>query len=907
MTFLPPPRDNVRILTVIAVLFFLPLITFAQTTPGELEVTATHVKAPSDTIPRFCASPTISSVKNGAWSDPTTWSLNRLPTTGDKVGIGAGTSVTYDVESEAALDCIEVNGTLAFSTTKNTRLTVADLMIMPAPGTLTIGTAQNPIPAAVKAEIVFPDAPLKTGVVGNPGIDPKQYGNGLIAFGNVTMHGAVKNPTFVRLGQEPKAGQTTFTLHQAPTGWRVGDEVVLPDTRTVGQSDGGMDQDERFIITAINGTQLTMTSPLKYDHLCARDGDGTTITTLVNGEKLCPHLGNVTRNIILRSANPAGVRGHTIYLHRANLDVRYVQFKDLGRTRAFALDNATFDAQGQLTKVGTNQIGRYAFHMHHLWGPRNSSNTGYQGKVIGNAIDGATKWNMTVHNTHYILIQDNVVHDGEGAGIAAEDGRESYNEFIHNFSLNFSGGEKTRVNGLDGIDGDPFWMAGTNNTFRDNVAASGARLDPQKRFTAHGYAAWGKASLTWPNFTYPKIRGANMANPTETTQVSFWTDGTPFVEFKGNELYGRIQTGITITDTGPHAIQELRAWRVNNSVARIYDTQALIDGFIVRESGTGLEMATSARPSIVRHADIQNTKVGIAEFNASLVVEDSNLRNSTNVFIAPPSTPSVQVVAQHMILRRTTFAAPSNSSRPYIAIDANFNGHPFNPTITTFPAVLRANTIFIDDYNKEPGQDFQVYFKEQHPNFKLPAHENKQICADQDFTNQQCWDKYGAAVFGAVASCTDETSHPEINGITCPLAAQVASATTDFLGKGGTYGFSWQINPSVVNSTVSSPTMTFWYRVFNKVLEAHHVILQIDKEPEATTPIGAPNQGAYYLNNVSLPISTVAEGPHILKGHVARADNSKIYGTEFFIPFQSVGGTPTLPTSPPKLTVITPA
>jgi len=40
------------------------------------------------------------------------------------------------------------------------------------------------------------------------------------------------------------------------------------------------------------------------------------------------------------------------------VDIEYVRFKDLGRTSAFSpLDNTTYDAHGNVTHIGTNQVG----------------------------------------------------------------------------------------------------------------------------------------------------------------------------------------------------------------------------------------------------------------------------------------------------------------------------------------------------------------------------------------------------------------------------------------------------------------------------------------------------------------------------------------------------------------------
>src|SRR5690606_13997352 len=107
--------------------------------------------------------------------------------------------VIYDVVSDVRYDAIEVQGHLSFATTIDTKMFIDVLMVMPQ-GTLTIGTAEDPVRPDVTSEIIFRgDTALKTGTVANPGIDPSQYGKGLLAFGTVSMHGAAKNPTFVRL------------------------------------------------------------------------------------------------------------------------------------------------------------------------------------------------------------------------------------------------------------------------------------------------------------------------------------------------------------------------------------------------------------------------------------------------------------------------------------------------------------------------------------------------------------------------------------------------------------------------------------------------------------------------------------------------------------------------------------
>src|ERR1700730_5006476 len=55
-------------------------------------------------VPLFCANPTVTSVATGGWSNPKTWSTNKLPGANDRVAVGAGHTVTYDRVSDAKIE-----------------------------------------------------------------------------------------------------------------------------------------------------------------------------------------------------------------------------------------------------------------------------------------------------------------------------------------------------------------------------------------------------------------------------------------------------------------------------------------------------------------------------------------------------------------------------------------------------------------------------------------------------------------------------------------------------------------------------------------------------------------------------------------------------------------------------------
>src|SRR5207249_3885739 len=110
--------------------------------------------------------------------------------------------------------------------------------------------------------------------------------------------------TFLRLSREPLAGQTSLVFERPVADWKVRDNLVIPDTRQLRSTEGGKDykpQSERVQIAAVSGANVTLAAPLVYDHKGARDTNGAV--------EFLPHVGNLSRNVIVRSENPAGTRG----------------------------------------------------------------------------------------------------------------------------------------------------------------------------------------------------------------------------------------------------------------------------------------------------------------------------------------------------------------------------------------------------------------------------------------------------------------------------------------------------------------------------------------------------------------------------------------------------------------------
>jgi hypothetical protein len=263
-----------------------------------------------------------------------------------------------------------------------------------------------------------------------------------------------------------------------------------------------------------------------------------------------PIAGNAPRSIVVKSARKDGTRGHVLLTQRADLDIRYVDFVDLGRTKASEpLNSTTFDAAGAVAKIGTNQIGRYALHLHHVMGPEPGSGRPFQFQLVGNRIVGDLKWGLAAHNSHFGWIQDNVCLQSAGVCYVEEDGSETGNQWIGNYAGQPAATTTCSVETYDpeGRCSAGFWLRGSNQVLLNNVVE-----DMQR-----GIGWWhGCLEMIGPpcgldvKVTIPKVPGADTTdvNQIEICKGADGSTGACTVKHrKGLQVDGNILRG---TETG---------------------------------------------------------------------------------------------------------------------------------------------------------------------------------------------------------------------------------------------------------------------------------------------------------------------------------------------------------------------
>lgn len=693
---------------------------------------AQHV-LPRDTIPDFCPTPTIQSVASGRWSSASTWSPARVPQSGDSVLISPGTTVTFDRRLTFALNAVGIDGTLEFDTTVSTLLWATNVQVNPD-GALLIGSATQPVPASVTAEIVIANrAPT----------DTKQFGTGLTVLGKITLHGAIKRPTFVRVSSEPRSGQNTLTLESAVSGWLPGDRLFLPDTRHMTWEDIAnwapkASQREELTLTSVSsdGRTLTLSRALQFNHLGARDGNGQL--------DFLPHVGNLSRNVIVRSEagfGQSGTPGHVMLTHRADVDIRYALFRELGRTTIQDLNDST------------NHIGRYALHVHHVMGPRTTPANGHQFTLVGNAIDGGSashqrKWGLVVHNSHYGLIKDNVIYNFAGACVMFEDGSESFNTLDHNFASRSHGAGN---NISEGTAGTGFWFKGPNNYVRNNVASDIWSSQPE---AGYGFKIFMRYL---GNVMVPNFKGADTSVSGQFTVRD--ANKMPVLEFSNNEVYCSAQGltywwvnsfDVTWNPSGEETVfRDLSVWHVYNvGVYHYQSAHITFDRLVMRGQHSGnaaccgvgfLAGDYTVGELVFRNIDMQGMKTGIRPSTGSYttqVIENSYMRNEVD--IEPVTLYNVNggswLPPRHIIIRNVRFDAWPGSAHQAISMA-------WNPTSSSVYNTTQLDEVLVYQFQGNANDNFRAYYTVQ---------------ATQN-------------VAGGRAPCT--TTRPEVEGLVCPISS----------------------------------------------------------------------------------------------------------------------------------------
>jgi hypothetical protein len=516
----------------------------------------------------FAADPVVFNARtaqSGKWSDARTWDGGRQPQAGDFVQVRAGHAVTYDVNSDAALRMLHVAGKLTFSREVSTLLDVGLIKVEPGetttedgfnchddapappagaePPVLEIGTLASPIPAGVNATIRLRHC---------KGTNAETLPAIIACGGRWDVHGAPMNRTWLKLTAPAKPGDVRVTVEQPVTGWRVGDRIIITTGEARGPESGHTFQKRPFAqqkpvgteeraLAAIEGAVLTLDRPLNKAHH--------------GGEWMRCEVANLSRNVVIESADPAGVRGHTMYHRGSSGGISYAEFRHLGKDGV---------------------LGKYPIHFHLVRDTMRGSG------VLGASIwDSHNRW-VTIHGTDHLLVRDCTGYQSRGHGFFLEDATEQWNVLDRNLAVQAFGSVPLpkQVLSYDPNDGAGFWWANGRNTFTRNVACENDRYGFHFQITKT------------PDFN-PVLRVRSPDGQVAGRDVRT----LPFLRFEDNEShsdglfefrFGDEEHGSVQGDREhPFIVRNLRAWAAHYAVrpnVRFF----LLDGLRVQNAAFGI-------------------------------------------------------------------------------------------------------------------------------------------------------------------------------------------------------------------------------------------------------------------------------------------------------------------------------
>ncbi|XP_062266639.1 PKHD1 like 1, tandem duplicate 1 [Platichthys flesus] len=412
------------------------------------------------------------------WSSRFTWGGLSPPERGTFAVITKGQTILLDSSTPVLKMLLIKGGTLVFDEA-DIELQAENILITEG-GRLQVGTEEEPFQhqaiITLHGNLRSPELPV--------------YGTKTLAVreGVLDLHGIPVPLTWTHLAQTAAGGSNTLTLMKAVT-WKAGAKIVIAST---GDRHSQRENEVRHIASvSADQKTLTLTEPLQYTHLgvSVTLPDGTVFDARAE-------VGLLTRNVVVRGAeheewkdkieacpdgfNTGEFATQTCFQGRFGEEVGSDQFGGcimfhaprpnenlvIGRIEHVQIYNA-----GQAFR-----LGRYPIHWHLM------GNVDYKSYVRGCAIHQTFNRAVTIHNTHRLLVERNVIYDIMGGAFFIEDGIETENILQYNLAV-FVKQSTSLLN--DDVTPAAYWVTNPNNIVRHNAAAGGTHFGFWYRMHTH--------------------------------------------------------------------------------------------------------------------------------------------------------------------------------------------------------------------------------------------------------------------------------------------------------------------------------------------------------------------------------------------------------------------------------------
>ncbi|XP_073535878.1 fibrocystin-L [Phyllobates terribilis] len=403
------------------------------------------------------------------WSSKYTWGGESPPDEGSLAVITEGQTILLDMSTPVLKMLLIQGGTLVFDEA-DIELQSENILITDG-GALQIGTEDAPFQhkaiITLHGHLRSPELPL--------------YGAKTLAVrqGTLDLHGIPVPVTWTRLAQTAESGSSSLILLQNVT-WKAGDEIVIAST---GHRHSQSQNEQRTIQSvSADGKNVTLTQPLLYKHL------GISVTLPDNTVfEARAEVGLLTRNIVVKGStnvewsdkiaacpdgfNTGEFATQTCFQGRFGEEIGSDQFGGCIMFHA--------PQPGKLLSIGRIEyvevfhagqafrLGRYPIHWHLM------GDVQYKSYVRGCGIHQTYNRAVTIHNTHHLLVENNVIYDIMGGAFFIEDGIEYGNILQYNLAI-FVRQSTSLLN--DDVTPAAFWVTNPNNTIRHNAAAGGTHF-----------------------------------------------------------------------------------------------------------------------------------------------------------------------------------------------------------------------------------------------------------------------------------------------------------------------------------------------------------------------------------------------------------------------------------------------
>lgn len=445
--------------------------------------------------------------------------------------------------------------------------------------------------------------------------------------------------------------------------------------------------------------------------------------------------------IVIRSANPTGHRGHLMCHGDMVLDG--VEIRDFGRTKIAKLNTSPGGASD-------NFIARYACHFHEAG---NRPNSRVENCLIHDTVvPSIYRHGIVLHGTNQVTIRGNTIQEKGGTGIFTEDGTETDNIIEDNVieDIRSSYGTATTTTTPQrpvdrptywndfGFEGAAIWLRGPLNIVRNNTI----------RRCGIGVELFFDEATT----QYEPI------NILEDITIENCSDGFQPWYVGANEVHNHVDPPLCPVR---QYIDRFTISGCKRGIFAYYQGRVTWRDFVVDNCDpTGVTFGDYRQweCEAVRMTVTGSSNTGVFSpvyVNNGFLFDDCSFSGNLKDFVF--STPSHNGDGRFLPQCAVTIRNSLLQSTTKISMQATVGG---------MPNYILMNTLNVEDFQKQAGDDFQVYYDAQAASAILPqtANSGKIVGSPEaNKTNQYNWDTYGIARAGAIMPA-DATTRTGIAG-----------------------------------------------------------------------------------------------------------------------------------------------